>query len=457
MRARAIALAFALSLQAALPAGAFAGGLLDDFRAALAYEPNWQAAIATRDAGVEARAQGLAGLLPQVSFSAQRGRAETDRELASGTGPTQSFDRYDTYNYSLQVRQPLFRMRNWATYAQGKAQEAYAEANLTAARQDLALRVVAAYAEWAASRAEVEAAEARVATEQFVLHAAERTLRGGDTTRVDVETAKGRLAQAQARRTEAQGQLQAAMLGWRQTTGREGPRPTQPTVAADGVARLRLDPSTLADWQAMAVATSGQIRALEHGVDAAREEARKVRADHYPTVDLYASRTRSQSDTDVTINQRYDTTRFGLQLNLPIYAGGAVDSSVRQALANLRRAESELDAAKLKIKLQVERDWHMLDAARASADAALRVIDAAKLAAYAARLGTLAGSATRVDEAIALGQEADARRDLEQSNARALVMWARLMSATDRLDESSLGLLDAALGATALASSPAAR
>jgi protease secretion system outer membrane protein len=457
MRARAAALVLAFCAQAAVPAGALAAGLVEDFRAALAYEPTWQAAIATRDAGVEARAQGLAGLLPQASFSAQRGKAATDRTILAGNDPTYSYDKYDTYNYALQVRQPIFRLRSWATYQQGKAQEAYAEANLTAARQDLALRVVTAYAEWSISRAEFEAAEVNVSAAQVLLRTAERTLQGGDSTRVDVETAKGQLAQAQARRTDMEGQLQAAILGWRQLTGLEGQRRTQPAIAGDEVTRLRLDPGKLDDWQAMAVAASSQIRALEHGLTAAREEARKAGADHYPTVDLYASRTLSQSDTDVTINQRYDTTRFGVQLNLPLYAGGAVNSAVRQAQANVRRAEGELDAAKLKLRLQVERDWHTLEAARAAADAAQRVIDAAKLAAYAARLGIRAGNATRADEASALAHEADARRDLTLANARAIVMWARLMSATDRLDESSLGVLDATLSATALASTPATR
>jgi len=453
MRARAAALVASIALlHAAFASDARASGLVADFRAALSHDPTWQAAVAARDAGVEARAQGFAGLLPQVSFSAVQGKAQTDSRVVSGASAgASSHNNYDSFNYSLQVRQPLFRMRNWATYEQGKAQEAYAEENLKAARQDLGLRVVSAYAEWAAARAEFEASEVRVSTAEFLLRAAERTLQGGDTTRVDVETARSRLAQAQARRTDAQGQLQAAIAGWRQLTGVEGRRPTQPTVGADTPARLRTDPQRLEDWQTAAIAASSQIRALEYSLQAAREEARKVRADHYPTVDLFATRTRSQSDTDVTINQRFDTTRFGIQMSVPIYAGGGVDSSVRQALANVRRAESELEAAKAKLRLQIERDWHSLQATRAAAEAARSAVDAARLAGYAARLGTQAGSATRADEANALAQEADARRELAIAGARALVMWARLMGAADRLDENTLAEADALLGATALA------
>jgi protease secretion system outer membrane protein len=447
--ALALGLATALSLRPG-PASA-AGGLVEDFRAALAADPTWQAAIAARDAGVEAREQGRAGLLPQLSLSAAQGKASTDRTFLAGNQPTIQRDRYDTYNYSLQFRQPLFRMRAWAAFAQGKAQAAYAEEGLKAARQDLALRVVAAYAEWAAVAGDVDSSRTRVGAQEVLLRSAERNLQGGDATRVDVEVVRGRLAEAQARLVDAEGQLQAAMLNWRQITGRAGLRPGTPAVRSDTGEKLALDPGRLEEWQSLAMASSGQVRALRFALEAAREEARKVRADHYPTLDLFASRTLSESDTDVTINQKFDSTRLSLQLNLPIYAGGAVDSQVRQALANVRRAEGELEAEQQKLRLQIERDWHALVAARAGANAALRVLEAAQLAGHAARLGIPAGNATLADVASAALQEADGRRDLVLANARALATWARLMAATDRLDENSLAQVDALLGSTALA------
>jgi protease secretion system outer membrane protein len=438
----------ALLLCLALPA-AHASGLVDDFRAALDYEPQWLAAIATRDAGIEAEVQGRAQLLPQVSYSASRGRATTDQTNVP-TGLSRETTHYDTYNYTLQIRQPLFRMRAWATYQQGKVQAAYADATLKAARQDLALRVAGAYADWAASRAEVDSAEVQVRTNELLLRSAERSLEGGDGTRVDVETARGRLEQAQARLADAQGQLQAAILNWRQTTGREAMR-APPVIAGSALQRLLLEPSRLPAYQDAAIAASSQIRALELTVDAAREEVRKLRGDHYPTLDLYASHSRNQSDSDVTINQRYDSQRIGLQLNIPIYAGGGIESQVRQAAANLRRAESELEAGKQKLRLQVERDWHAMQTGRANVEAARKVYDAAQLAARAAELGVPAGSATRVDQANAVAQAANARRDLANAAARALFAWARLMASADRLDEDGLRAADAALSATALA------
>lgn len=440
--------AIAAALLCAGAGVAQAAGLADDLRAALAYDPQWRSALATRDAGIEAEAQGRAGLLPQVSFSGTKGKASTDSVTQTTTGPREASSDYDSYNYALQVRQPLIRPRAWAAYGQGKAQAAHAEAGLRAARQDLAQRVVMAYAEWGHAVASLRAAEIQRDSLEFTLRSASRMFEAGDGTRTDVENARARLAQAEAQRVEAEGLVRNAVLAWRQLTGHETLR-AAPVIGTGAAQRLPLEPAALAEWQAAALAANGQIQALEHALQAAREEVRKTRADHLPSLDAFATRTRSQSDTDVTIGNRYDTTRYGLQLSVPIYSGGAVSSSVRQAAANLRRAESDLEAAKLQLRLQVERDWNTFHSSRAQADAARRSIEAATLALRAARLGIPAGSATRVDEFDAIAQEAMARRDLIHADAKALASWARMMAAADRLDEDSLRLADAALEAVA--------
>lgn len=421
---------------------------MQDLQDALTHDPQWRAAQAVRDAGVEAEIQGRAGLLPQVSFSGSKGRASTDSTVLSAQGPRESSSSYDTFNYSVQVRQPLIRPRAWAAYGQGKAQAAYAEANLRAARQDLVQRVVLAYADWGFANAALRAASAQRDALALAATAAQRSLQAGTGTRTELETTRARLAQAQAQVLEAEGQVESAILGWRQLTGRDTLRPA-PVIGTGSALRLPLEPASLTNWQTAAVAANGTIEGLRHSVDAAREELRKVRADHLPTLDLYASRTRSQSDTDVTVGNRYDSTRFGVQLSVPIYAGGAISSQVRQAQASLRRAENELEVARLEVMLQVERDWHMLQAARAQSQAAIQALDAATLSVRAARMGIPAGTATRIDEIDAITQQAGARRDLIQADARALAAWARLMAVADQLDEPALSRADALLSETA--------
>jgi protease secretion system outer membrane protein len=77
--------------------------------------------------------------------------------------------------------------------------------------------------------------------------------------------------------------------------------------------------------------------AQTYAIEAARQEVNKNRAGHTPRVDFVASYTKSNSDTLNTYNQDQTLRSIGVQINIPIYAGGAVSASSRQAVAGLER------------------------------------------------------------------------------------------------------------------------
>ena len=130
------------------------GRIAQDFQQALLVEPEWLAAIAARDASIEAYPQARAALLPQVGFNAQRSQNNTDSSTQTSLGPlNRSFDNYPASSASIQARQALLRPKSWAALSQSKAQVRYAEFGLEAARQELALKLVSLHAElFAATR-----------------------------------------------------------------------------------------------------------------------------------------------------------------------------------------------------------------------------------------------------------------------------------------------------------------
>lgn len=89
--------------------------LARDFQAALSFDADWRRAQAIRDGAIEAEDQGLAGLLPQVQATAQRSTNSTRSELSrAGLAPViQDISGYPAYQYVVQARQPLLRMRSW--------------------------------------------------------------------------------------------------------------------------------------------------------------------------------------------------------------------------------------------------------------------------------------------------------------------------------------------------------
>ena len=76
-----------------------------------------------------------------------------------------------------------------------------------------------------------------------------------------------------------------------------------------------------------------------------------------PRLDLVASAGRNNNETINTFNQRANVRSVGLQLTVPIYAGGATTAAVTQAEANAEKAQADLDAATNTVMAELAQDW----------------------------------------------------------------------------------------------------
>lgn len=436
--------AIALGLFAALCAFPLkAQTLLDDFQKGLERDAEYQSALAQRDAGLEPLEQAKAALMPQVSASAQRSVNNTDSRSQTTLGPIdRSFSNYPAYNASLQIRQALYRPKIWASLAQGKAQAEYAQLNLLGARQDLAQRLIGIHADWAAANVAVASARQSLAVQQRMSDQVLRQFQAGDGTRTDVELMQARQAQARSQLTEAEVMLENAKVALAQVTGEVSSPLTLLDISAQ---RLPLAHADFARWLEAALEQNPVIRAQRAALQIAREELRKARTDDLPVADLFAARSNSKSAMDNTIGTEFRSSQIGVQISIPIYAGGAVGSMIRQADANVRRAQSDLNAAQSRLTVQLDRDWRNFESARSEAQAQARQLQALSVLLESAQRGQKAGIFTRMDENQAQLQALAAQRDLARANARALVSWGRLMAGLGGLNEISLDAADQAL------------
>ena len=171
----------------------------------------------------------------------------------------------------------------------------------------------------------------------------ERWLAAGEGNRTDVLETQARYDLALAQEIEAQDNLDAALNALAAMVG-------EPIDAADldalgGQFAVRpLAPNDFEHWRAQALAHNPELIALRHSADAADHAIGKARAGHMPKVSAYASAGRDKSSSESTYGQKYVTNSFGLQVSIPIFAGGGVSSSVRQAVDNRDRLRYENDA-----------------------------------------------------------------------------------------------------------------
>lgn len=319
--------------------------LSEAYQAALVQDATLRAARSTAAAGQEQLPQARAQLLPNISASASRNRNQLSSTTPDIFGRTNTSNYgYPSRNETLTVRQPLFRKYQLANLSQVQAQVDDANAVLDTEVQNLAIKVGAAYFEALLAQDQLALDLAQQAAYRIQLDAARKTFAAGSGTRTDIDEAQARLDMAIAHELEAwqnvaytRRQLQVLV--------------NQPidTLAALDTQRLQLaapEPDSVDYWTARAEQHSPEIRVLQARVEVARLEVDKAAAGHLPTLDVVAQWSRSASENILTVTSRYTSRSFGLQLNVPLYAGGSVDSSVRQALAAKDRAQEVLEAGR---------------------------------------------------------------------------------------------------------------
>lgn len=400
--------------------------LLECYELALQNDPAFLAARAIADSGREALSLANAQLLPSISISTARNKIVLDRTPSTVREP----EEYYNSNLNLSLRQTLYRKPQFAQRAQALAQVQATEADFAKAGQSLATRVAAAYfdALYADDHHALVIAQKNALEAQ--LSAARRSFALGQGTRTDLDETQARLDLVQAQMLQARQQAEYA----RQQLANLIAKPVEKLARLDG-ARIRLEPpsSPLQDWVARAEADSPELRAQRARVEASEHEVEKVRGGHYPTLDLVAQRSRSQSENIQFPETRYSSSQIGVQLALPLYAGGYVDASVRQSLANLERDRQQYEQGRRALGLQVRKEYQNVAEGTATVQALERALLSAQQRVRSTLKGIQAGTRTTLDWLDALQKESSTAQDLALARYQYLLAELKLLELTGSL------------------------
>ena len=397
------------------------------YQAALEQDATIRASRAAADSGRERLPQARAGLLPQVSASAGRSNNNLDTTAPNILGtPVTTNDQYFSDNRTVQLRQPLLNMQRWQQFQQAKSVVEEVEANLERDLQNLVVRVAGAYFEALMAGEQLELVQAQIKTYTALVDAAQKGLAAGSGTRTDVDDAKARLDMAKAQELEAR---QNQDLTRRQLQLLVNQPVDQ--IAKLNVAALKLsapEPASLDEWTRRAEQASPEIRALQARLEAARREVSKSQAAHLPTLDAVAQWSNSGSENITRVNSRYENKTIGLQLNIPLYSGGYVSSTIRQAVAEQTRAEETLEALRRELGVRVHKEYRGVSEGVLRVRALEQAARSAEQMMRSTQMSLKAGSRTQLDVLNAQQQFTLALRDLAQARMAYLLSKVRLAS-----------------------------
>lgn len=432
---------FLLAALASLAAPVGALTLEQAYDAALRYAPGFQAAIQERVAGREFKALGRANLLPTLSYNYSRAKHWSEVEQDTALGAVTEERDYRSYASTLRLEQPLFDMRAWVAHQMDDARAARAELEFEARLQDLAVELVQAYTDVLLLGQQQRLAANRVATLDALLAHNRALVAGGEGTRTDVLETRSQLARAEAERIQADDDLAVARRRLSTLTG----QPARDLVAAAEPALPPLDGGELEAWREQARRHSPVLGAERQAVRLAEREVARQRAGHLPRVSLYASTRKTDSDSENTYGQTYDTDSVGLQVRLPLYDGGAVSAARRQAAARYSSSEYQLAQRRDQVLTAVETQWRACVGGLERIRALRRAVEDSDALVAATRRSLQGGERNNQDLLDARREAHLARRDLAEARYRYINAWLALHREAGTLTSARLRQVSRAL------------
>lgn len=401
--------------------------LKEAYDAALQNDPVYRAAVRENESGQLSRAIGKAALLPTVSlgYSTSENKARRTTPDLLGQDVTQGYQ-YQSVGATLSFRQPLFNYEAMAKYRQGIAQADYSETVFRQRKQELAVRLLAAYTNALFAQDQLSLAKSQVKTLQEQKKMNTRALQAGEGTITDILETQTKYDMAQAQAIEAQAEVDNSRQVLSGMLGREL-SPFEALTGFDAAFRPEpLIPSTVEQWKTLALRGSADLQAQNFVIASARQDVAKNEAGHYPRVELIASSARSRADSIVTYNQSSAINSVGIQINIPLYSGGYVVASTRQALVNVQRLEAEFDSNKENVLAEVHKQFNMLGSSTHRIEALERALTSAEMLILATRRSVLGGMRVNLDVLVAEQQLHTVRRDLAQARYAYFNAWLKL-------------------------------
>lgn len=422
-----------------LPLASHAQSLVDVYQKARAQDNQYGAARRALEAALEKLPQARAGFLPNVNVVANKNHQMGEASFSAA--PFVSRD-VRAWNWTTQLTQPLIRWGNWAAYAQADAQVTQAKEQFALAEQDLIVRTAQVYFDVQVAMQSVQVAEAQLQaiTEQLTL--AQRTYAVGTGTITDVHEAKAKQALNLAQFVTAMNDLTTKQAELEKLIGAYVALPPMQLIHS----LPALDATQLNDWLAAALQQNPQIRIQQAAAIVAEKEVSKSMAAHAPTLDLVANRVGNYSSGSLTspadLSTRTRSHQAGLQLTIPLFAGGATQSKVRESVALQEKAKEELSGAKRNASSQVRQSFAGVMNGQAQVEALEAAVEASQNAVESNKIGFKVGTRINPDVLNAEQQLYAAMRDLNKARADAVMQSLKLKATTGSLDGDDLAVLE---------------
>jgi outer membrane protein len=400
----------------ALVGVARANDLVQVYDDAVRFDPQIHAADATRMAAREDSPQALAALLPQASGNWQISRTKqvenSVEPFPSPVNPAlleplpiESTAYTDERQYNLQLQQSVFSWANWKTLSRAHKQVAQAEADYKAAQENLIQRVATAYFNVLAAQDVVDADQAALSADTLQLEQDNKRYDVGLIPITNVKETQAAHDAAAAALIDAKRQLANMLQALREITDQDYPTLSKP---GDTMALNPPQPADPQHWVDVSMDQNLSLISSRLAADVARDSVEISRSGHLPTIAITAARGVQNEDVNENLafggppaSIRYPQTgndnQIQLQVTVPIFSGGLVQSQVRQAQYQWIAAKYNVQQVSRQTERNARDAYQGLISKIAQVEALKQGLESARVALQATEAGYEVGTRTTVD------------------------------------------------------------
>ena len=226
------------------------------------------------------------------------------------------------------------------------------EYSLESIRSEYLLQVTQAYFNILSFQKSLEIAQSDIERLTAHLNAVKEKLSVGSVTKQDLFRAKAELSKALTDEVIAENRVLQSKANLQNLVIIDDDF----TLKQDDLKKIDNYKSVLEDIETQALENRPEIQEAETNIEIAIKAIEFKKSDYWPTLSLEAGYKETDFEFDDRFREDYDSedTYFSGELIFTIYSGGLRSAEVRQALADLRKAENALSLQKKQIILEAK-------------------------------------------------------------------------------------------------------
>ena len=309
-----------------------AADLIDLYNLAKDYDPTIQQAYQNNLAQLEAYPQARAVLLPQISATANKTPTRYD---ANG-----EVSNFVSWGGSLAITQTILRWDLWHQLSQAKDQVKIAYAILADAEQDLLYRLADRYFDILAAKDNLALLQAKQKAARKELQQTKQSYQVGLFAITDLLEAQAAFDNTIASVIQAENDLINAKDRLTAIVGKET---ASIAPLKTNIELHKPSPANIEKWVNLATEQNWQLQIARYNLDLARKQIQVQKAGHFPSLGVAAGINRNKAGISSQAMNLSTANTIGLQVTLPLFAGGKVVSQVNQAQHNYAAAIDALE------------------------------------------------------------------------------------------------------------------